>query len=411
MGSNEAKEKGAKHIIYCLYGFGIGLLFPIFITLVVMVNQGYDLSLGALVSTHLSHSWMILVDTVPFGMAFFVGTLGKQNDELAIKKKMLDLAQKKLEEKNRLMQVIFDNAPVAYVILNRDFRFEFANRTTCSIAGLSEEELLGRRCYDIVGKGVICKGCPVAKAFVSKQIEYNTKVEQNRLGKTNIIDQVAVPIVENGQVTGVIEIVTNITERLEMANQREEELMATINTLVGLIELKDKYTGGHSQRVRKWAGSIARAMGLSFNEVRDVEIAASLHDIGKIGIAELILNKPAELTEGEYEAIKNHPVVGENTLSGLEFFRNAGKIIRHHHEAYNGSGYPDKLAGEEIPIGARIICVADAYDAMISDRAYRKGMTNGDAIEELRRLAGIQFDPEVVETFIRTWNDDQNCVA
>lgn len=178
-------------------------------------------------------------------------------------------------------------------------------------------------------------------------------------------------------------------------------LFSVMDVLIDLLEIKDSYTASHSKEVRKYSIAISQTMGLPEQEVRDIAFAATLHDIGKIGVSHTILNKPGKLTLQEFAVIKQHPVVADEVLKNIEELDYIRKIIRHHHEKYDGSGYPDKLMGEEIPLAARIVSVADAFDAMTSDRPYRKALSFSDAIAILMEEKGRQFDPQVVDALIR----------
>ncbi len=147
---------------------------------------------------------------------------------------------------------------------------------------------------------------------------------------------------------------------------------------------------------------IAQKLDLQEEEKELLKYAAMLHDIGKIGVRGIVLNNPNGLTGEEYDEIKKHPLVGESIIKPIELLQPIRPLIRHHHEWYNGKGYPDGLSGENIPLGARILAVADAYDAMKSDRPYRKALTEETVIRELKRGSGTPFDPEIVEIFLET---------
>jgi HD-GYP domain-containing protein (c-di-GMP phosphodiesterase class II) len=175
---------------------------------------------------------------------------------------------------------------------------------------------------------------------------------------------------------------------------------STFSALGELLELKDLTTGVHNARLVAWAGAIARVLSLSPEETRQVEIAAVLHDLGKIGIPDEILKKPSCLTAEEQAIIRKHPEYGWAAIQKLPGCEMASRLILHHHEMWNGDGYPARLKGSDIPLGARIIAITDAFDAMISDRCYRTGMAPERALGTLQRFAGTQFDPEVVSTFI-----------
>lgn len=167
-----------------------------------------------------------------------------------------------------------------------------------------------------------------------------------------------------------------------------------------LLDLKDLNTGVHSTRLAEWAVRIGRDLGLDDDCLRDLEAAAILHDIGKIGVPDAILRKPAKLTEEEYAVIKKHPEYGWAVLRAVPGFERVSLFVLHHHEAFDGKGYPAGLRGDEIPIGSRIVSVMDSFDAMVSSRPYRKGMPLEDAIKRLEADTGKQFDPIVTPRFI-----------
>lgn len=178
-------------------------------------------------------------------------------------------------------------------------------------------------------------------------------------------------------------------------------IIEIVTSLACAIDAKDTYTRGHSQAVSRYAEALARALDLPENEVERIKLGALLHDVGKIGIEESILHKTTALNENEWETMKQHPRIGaEKVLHPIHSLRDLIPMVVHHHEHYDGTGYPDRLKAEEIPLGARIISVADCFHALISDRPYRKGMPLDRAIEILKAGAGIQWDKELVRKFI-----------
>lgn len=190
----------------------------------------------------------------------------------------------------------------------------------------------------------------------------------------------------------------------------EEVLEATylnvIKTLCKILVKKDPYTRQHSQHVTHYALLIGRALGFSKEELLVLEQAALLHDIGKIGVPDHILRKPGPLTENEWELMRQHPDIGQEILEHIKVLHLEQNMVRHHHERYDGKGYPDRLKGEEIPIYSRILSVADSFHAMVSDRPYRKALSTEVAVEELKKNSGTQFDPKLVETFIQALQDE-----
>jgi putative nucleotidyltransferase with HDIG domain len=176
--------------------------------------------------------------------------------------------------------------------------------------------------------------------------------------------------------------------------------LSTIQALNKTVEAKDPYTSGHANRVEKFAVELAEAYHLPFDSVQNIKTASILHDIGKIGINDSILNKASKLTQEEYQEIMRHPSIGADIISKVDFLKDITTIVKHHHERFDGKGYPEGLSGDSIPIEAAILSIADSYDAMTSDRPYRKALTATEAFEELRKNAGTQFHPQLVETFI-----------
>jgi len=237
---------------------------------------------------------------------------------------------------------------------------------------------------------------------------------------------ICVPLKHNDKIIGVLEVLnrkgdipfnTHDMELLELiAAQCASPIInaklyqnirnlykSTLKVLANALDAKDSYTHGHSQRVAEYSLAIAGELGLSSKEKDDLEFAALLHDIGKIGIRDNILCKPGKLTDEEFKIIQMHPVMSAQILEPIEFLVDKIPIVKHHHERYDGRGYPSKLAKDEIPFGARIICVADTFDAMTSNRSYRKGLPAEVALEELKRCSGAQFDPAMVEAFLRVF--------
>ncbi|MFZ3109597.1 MAG: HD domain-containing phosphohydrolase [Rectinemataceae bacterium] len=218
--------------------------------------------------------------------------------------------------------------------------------------------------------------------IVKEKLEQDKKNEEYRLS------------LEKGMHSKSIEL-SETYEKLKAAN------MQTVQALAETIEAKDPYTQGHCERVRKLAVRLARELRLPESLIEPLEFAALLHDIGKIGIPERILNKVSPLEEEELEVVRMHPIIGAQILSSVEFFAPAINGIRHHHERWDGKGYPDGVAGEAIDPLARIITLADTFDAMAQSRPYRKALPVEEVLEEIRAERGGQFAPDVVDAFFR----------
>jgi putative nucleotidyltransferase with HDIG domain len=263
---------------------------------------------------------------------------------------------------------------------------------------------------------------PVLIADAQKDPRFYRQADQKTEFLTRSI--IAVPLKTKDRVTGVVEVLNKKNSELfneedmgllqALANQAavaienaklyenlRQFFLNTVKTLAAAIETKDIYTKGHSERVTEFSLLIAREMGFSDRELENVRLAAILHDIGKIGVDESILRKPAKLTNEEYAEVKKHPANGAKILESIPELNEIIPAMKHHHERFDGHGYPDGLSGKNIPYIARIISIADTFDAMSSDRPYRKGLPFDTCIEEIRRCAGTQFDPDITETAIK----------
>ena len=186
----------------------------------------------------------------------------------------------------------------------------------------------------------------------------------------------------------------------ELYTKMRKVYLDTIRALAAAIDAKDPYTKGHSERVAGTSVALAQELDLSDKDIENIEYTALLHDIGKIGIADNILGKNSSLTDKEFDKIKEHTIMGAKIIEPVDFLKNSYEAIYHHHERYNGDGYPDGIKEKDIPLSARIIAVADAYDAMGSDRPYRKKLSKDKILKELKDQAGKQFDPEIVKALI-----------
>ncbi len=189
-----------------------------------------------------------------------------------------------------------------------------------------------------------------------------------------------------------------LRREIHRSTARNETLFLNILAVMAkVLEAKDPYTRFHSEKVSMWSSMVAREMGFQDDEVRRIGVAGILHDIGKMGIREAILKKPGPLDRAEREVVERHPIIASTILEPIEQLQSAVGYIRYHHEHFDGTGYPEHLVGEQIPLGARIIHTAEAFDTMVSMRSYNVARTPDDALNELRRCSGLQFDPQAVE--------------
>lgn len=219
--------------------------------------------------------------------------------------------------------------------------------------------------------------------------------------KSDKQDQLLLLIESGVKSISQMNMIKDINDELkDTYDQLEKAYMESIQTLRYTVEAKDAYTRGHSDRVSEYSVLIGKKLGLQDSDIKLLQIGGLFHDIGKIGVPDSILLKEAKLTDDEYSQIKNHPSIGAHILSNATIFADIIPIVKHHHEKYDGTGYPGRLKGEDIPYLARIAAIADTFDAMTSVRPYRKALPLDIVKEEFRKYSGTQFDPEIAKVFL-----------
>lgn len=250
------------------------------------------------------------------------------------------------------------------------------------------------------------KGADTKSNFITKNmICVPVKTKEKILGVLEAINK------QSGDFTDEdMEILTALSNQVAVAienaglyQELKETFYGTAQALAETIEKRDPYTGGHTKRVMNYSLAIGRVMGLEKSEMENLKLAAILHDIGKIGIRDDVLLKPGKLDQEELSIMNMHPRYGAEILNHVKKLKEVIPGMRSHHEKYNGDGYPDKLEGDKIPLIGRIIAVADTFDAMITDRPYRKALSVETALEEIRKCSGKQFDPEVAKAFLKAY--------
>ncbi|MCL2388925.1 MAG: GAF domain-containing protein [Elusimicrobia bacterium] len=285
-----------------------------------------------------------------------------------------------------------------------------------------------------IGEGVAGRVAHTGKPIFVEDIETDV-----RFLRSNVVERytsksfISVPLRVKNRIAGVLninapEVNTRLEDRdvrlltiladqaamtlenIELYNNLQDFYFEMVQTLARVIDAKDSYTHDHADRARHYAKLIATRMHLPQAIIRHIEYAALMHDIGKIGIDENILKKPGKLTPEEIEVIKKHPSIGNKIIAPVTFLSPVAPMVLYHQEWYNGKGYPEGLAGEEIPLGARIVAVIDAFDAMTSDRPYRKALSVEIAIGELKKCAGTQFDPDIVDIFINILQEESAAI-
>ncbi|MBU1105864.1 MAG: GAF domain-containing protein [Candidatus Riflebacteria bacterium] len=236
------------------------------------------------------------------------------------------------------------------------------------------------------------------------------KVKEKTIGVLSVSDKRSGEPFDQSDLDMMVTLASQISISLynaQLYEDLEASYLSAVRALANSIDAKDAYTRGHSERVAHYSMEIGRTMGFSPAEIKNLHIGALLHDIGKIGISEAIINKDSKLTDAEYQEIKTHPARGASIIEPAKFLREKVPLIKYHHERYDGKGYPDGLKGEAIPLMARIVCAADSFDAMTSKRAYRDIMPLDEARQELLRCSGTQFDPRIVSAFLEVLTDEK----
>ncbi|UCG14652.1 MAG: HD domain-containing protein [Deltaproteobacteria bacterium] len=315
---------------------------------------------------------------------------------------------------------VFSDVQRVCILINENGK-DFQPKTIKTRAAVAPEPL--RLSWSIVDEAVKEEVCVLAK-----DASHDGRFEaSDSIIAMNLRSVMCAPLVNKGAVLGVIYVDnpekpdcfddSDIAMLSALASQSaiaidnsrlcedlQKSFHEAILALMNTVEAKDPYTRGHSQRTSRYALGIARGLGLSEEESKRVKTAAELHDIGKIGVRDLVIGKDSPLSTMEFDLMKAHVVTGENIIKPIAYLSFARPMIRHHHERYDGMGYPDGLKEDEIPLGAKIIGVADAFDAMTTQRPYNKPLTFKEALEEFETLKRTQFDPQVVDALIRFIN-------
>lgn len=240
--------------------------------------------------------------------------------------------------------------------------------------------------------------------FVNSLLSIPLSIKERVIGVLNLSNKKNQEPFGNDEIEFLKGLTTEASIALQNASlyeQIQDSYLRTITALAFALDARDSYTREHSENVTKYAVAIAQELNLKPSEIEHIRRAGLLHDIGKIGIRDGVLLKPSRLSEEEYNDIKRHPAKGEAIVSALPFLKEEAKLIRHHHERFDGGGYPDGISGLAIEKGARILAVADSFDAMVENRVYRQALGTTTACEELKKNKARQFDPEVVDALLR----------
>jgi PAS domain-containing protein len=302
---------------------------------------------------------------------------------------------------SRVLDSLIRHSPAAITLIDTDHKLEYVSEKLLQGIGYTQSTA-GKKCYEVLANGKLCTGCPAEKTFKTGQVHTLRGRAPVPTDQEVYIAQTTIPVfADDGSVCRVLEIAVPITNEVLLEKENNALYMQTAEALSRLIEERDTYTKEHSIGVREWAIRIGRKLKLKADDIQALKVAATLHDIGKIGIPEAILNKPGRLTREEYAVIQRHSSIGYNALKDIGRFKDVAEYVLYHHEKYDGTGYPDGLSGEDIPLLSRILAVADVYEAITSNRVYRQAMSAEQAMETIVAGRGSQFDPQVVDAFLK----------
>lgn len=322
-----------------------------------------------------------------------------------------DIANENMQRFYDIAQSIGDGL----YVLDRDLKLTFINKAALELLGYKKSELVGQEMHTIThyrdknGDYRPSNKCEVHSALDSGTIvSIHDDVFVKKDSSSLYVSVVATPIMHNNVITGVAVLFKDISEQKRLQDLEEQKLQSEkeiVKALVEMIDKRDAYTAGHTLRVSKYCELIARKMNYSEAEIQLLTTAAHLHDIGKVATPDSILLKPAALGDDEYDIIKLHLTNGYNLLSQISNYKEIAEVMKYHHERYDGKGYPDGLSADEIPSLSRIMIVADAFDAMTTNRIYKNKKSVDEALHEIQELSQIQFHPEVVEVAVKMLKD------
>ncbi len=355
-----------------------------------------------------------------------------------------------LEEYAQDWKLLSDALPYPVSIVDRDFNVVSVNRAMIELTGGGDEALHSKCFRSLHCSDSPVDDCPMVKTMKSGR---NEQTEMYEPACSRYLLVRTAPIIRGADVIGVVHSVMDITEQKERESgdkelieiyassinelktrelkaqkgreaflnmledisdsykELEELFIKLVRVMVNALDAKSPWTKGHSERVSLIAEQIADEMAVDEDEIKDIKLAGLLHDIGKIGTYDYLLDKPGRLTKEEFEVVKKHPAQGADILQDIKQLQDIIPFIRYHHEKLDGNGYPDRLLGDQIPLGARILHVADSFDSMTSDRPYRPAPGIQYALSEMEKFKGIQFDHKVVEAFLRVLENSEEWQA
>jgi len=305
--------------------------------------------------------------------------------------------------RRQLIMTLIQNTPAAYAVLGRDYRIMFLNDFFMQSRKVEGPVPVGETCYNIVNGGEPCPQCAVREAIEGGRPARVLRKDVLADGTTTYSDDFAVPIADPlaGGFDCVLRVMVDRTEEMRLRERNGRIFLDVICSLIGLLEKKDPYTCAHSRNVGAISAKLVRHLGLGPQAAFRAALGGMLHDLGMLFVPDGILEKQAGLSDQEYATVKEHPMFTWLLLAGMASFGPLREIAIAHHERWDGKGYPNGTSGEAIPVEARVTAIADTYDAMTSDRPYRRALSHGEAMAEIGKLAGTQFDPRIVGKFVQ----------
>ena len=361
--------------------------------------------------------------------------------------KLLKSKQESRRASDRFMKdwkILIDTLPHPVSIVDTSFNIIMTNKAMTDLLGGDDVDILDRKCYHVFhNSDNPVENCPMLRTLQTGKSE-KTKLFEPSIGKTLLLN--TAPLIIKGNMLGIIHTAIDIDELSlpeddnsdlidiygeeinklktqtmnaqrgrdaflnmledinESYNELEDLFLKLVHVMVNVLDAKSPWTKGHSERVAAYAEKIAMEMLIDTDEIKNIRLAGLLHDIGKIGTYDYLLDKPGKLSKEEFDIVKKHPDIGANILKEIKQLKDIIPYIKYHHEKLDGKGYPTKLKGKKIPLGARILHVADSFDSMTSNRPYRPAPGIDYALTELNKFKGSQFDHTVVEAFLKVLN-------
>lgn len=307
-----------------------------------------------------------------------------------------------------LIHTLIEQTPIAYIIMDDQYRIHYVNDSFLKLRKLDKEKTIGEVCYNISNAGSQCTYCAIKQVLETGRPALLQRKDVLPDGSVRYIDDYAVLLFRDKAADRkyLLEIMVDRTEERLVRAQYQKDVEEAVRALVGLIEAKDTYTALHSKNVCTYATQIAKQLRMTESEIFNISLAALLHDLGKVKIPLQIINKPGRLSDSEFHTIQLHPEFACDMLDGFVQLGDICEMIRHHHERLDGRGYPDGISEEYLSVGSRILAVADTYDAMTTNRSYRKALPRETAMEEMNRVSGSQLDAAIVAAFSQIPVDD-----